>query len=173
MTEAMNIAAARQWHLHDASATRAAGQALGVALMNVSTTEPLIITLQGELGAGKTTLVSGLLAAFGHLGSVRSPTYTLIEPYDLAGRQLYHLDLYRLTEPLQLEELGIRDMLQPGAIVLVEWPERAGQLLGKPDLQVQLAYPASGSEGRQLQLVPATESLCRLVDSLAFSVESR
>lgn len=168
----MNIAAARQWHLHDASATRAAGQALGVALMNVSATEPLIITLQGELGAGKTTLVSGLLAAFGHRGSVRSPTYTLIEPYDLAGRQFYHLDLYRLTEPLQLEELGIRDLLQPGAIVLVEWPERAGQLL-QPDLKVQLAYPASGSEGRQLQLVPTTESLCRLVDSLAFSVESR
>lgn len=173
MTVAMNISAPRQWYLHDAVATRAAGQALGLALLKLSNAGPLIVTLQGELGAGKTTLVGGLLAAFGHLGPVRSPTYTLIEPYELAGHLLYHLDLYRLTDPLQLEELGVRDLLQPGAILLVEWPERAGQLLVKPDLQVQLVYPASGSAGRQLQLVPGTESLHRLVDSLAFSVESK
>ncbi len=162
----------RRWHLPDASATRAAGQALGRALLDLNTHGPLLVTLQGELGAGKTTLVSGLLSALGHVGPVRSPTYTLIEPYDLAGRPLYHLDLYRLTDPLQLEELGVRDLLQPGAILLVEWPERAGDLLANPDLKVQLAYSADGAEGRKLELRPGTESLQQLVDSLAFSVES-
>jgi tRNA threonylcarbamoyladenosine biosynthesis protein TsaE len=162
----------RQWHLPDASATRGAGQALGRALLDLNTRSPLLVTLQGELGAGKTTLVSGLLMALGHVGPVRSPTYTLIEPYDLAGRQLYHLDLYRLTDPLQLEELGVRDLLQPGAVLLVEWPEQAGDLLAKPDLGVQLAYSADGAEGRELKLRPGTESLQQLVDSLAFSVES-
>lgn len=156
---------ARQWHLQDAAATRAAGAALGTALLDVPTDRPLVITLQGELGAGKTTFVGGLLAAMGHTGSVRSPTYTLIEPYELADRQVYHLDLYRLTDPLQLEELGIRDLLQPGAILLIEWPERAAMWLTPPDMAVQLSYPDGG--GRQLRL-SAVEALRRLIDSMAF-----
>ncbi len=172
MTIAVNTAPARQWQLRDVVATRAAGQALGQALLQLKIADPLIVTLQGELGAGKTTLVSGLLAALGHIGPVRSPTYTLIEPYNLSGRPVYHLDLYRLTDPVQLEELGVRDLLQPSAILLVEWPERAGELLARPDLCVQLAYPTHGAVGRELRL-SGTESLRGLVDSLAFSVEGQ
>lgn len=158
----------RRWLLRDAQHTYAAGQALGRALLEQSHAEPLIVTLQGELGAGKTTLVGGLLGALGHTEPVRSPTYTLIEPYELAGRQLYHLDLYRLTDSTQLEELGLRDLLQPGAVLLVEWPERAGPLLAKPDLAVHLDYPTEGMEGRQLSLTGRGESLHSLVDSLCF-----
>lgn len=163
----------RHWYLRDATATRAAGQALGRALLNLDAAQPWVIALQGELGAGKTTLVGGLLAALGHAGPVRSPTYTLIEPYELAGRQLYHLDLYRLADPLQLEELGVRDLLQPGAVLLVEWPERAGEQLARPDLCVQLLYPVDNADGRHLRLLPATESLRQLVDSLTFSIDCK
>jgi tRNA threonylcarbamoyladenosine biosynthesis protein TsaE len=155
---------ARHWQLADATHTHSVGQSLGRGLLQLDTTQPLLITLQGELGAGKTTLVSGLL---GHVGAVPSPTYTLIEPYELAGRQFYHLDLYRLTDPLQLEELGLRDLLQPGSILLVEWPERADHYLPAAELAVQLSYPSSGVEGRLLSLRPGTESLKQLVDRLA------
>lgn len=158
----------REWQLPDAETTRAAGQAIAKGLMKLSDAAPLIITLHGDLGAGKTTLVSGLLNALGHVGSVRSPTYTLIEPYDLAGRQLYHLDLYRFTDPSQLEELGIRDLLQPGAVLLVEWPERAMSLLEQGNLQIHLDYPADGHDGRHLRLVAIDESVQVLVHSLSF-----
>lgn len=156
------------WPLADATRTRAAGAALGHELLTLDTTQPLLVTLQGELGAGKTTLVGGLFNALGHIGPVRSPTYTLIEPYELAGRQFYHLDLYRLTDPLQLEELGVRDLLQPGAVLLVEWPERAGRYLPVADLTIKLEYAPQGASGRELCLLPGTESLQRLVDRLTF-----
>jgi tRNA threonylcarbamoyladenosine biosynthesis protein TsaE len=173
MSTTLSLEVTRHWHLQDATATRAAGKTLGLALLELKKADPLIVTLQGELGAGKTTLVGGLLATLGHVGPVRSPTYTLIEPYDLAGRQWYHLDLYRLTNAMQLEELGVRDLLHSGAILLVEWPERASELLAKSDLGVRLAYPGTGREGRQLQLLPGTESLRQLVDRLVFSVENK
>ncbi len=96
------------------------------------------IDLTGELGAGKTTLVRGLLSALGHTGPVRSPTYTLIEPYQVAGRRLYHLDLYRLSDPEELEYIGLRDLLGESAVLLVEWPERGGRALPTADLVVAL-----------------------------------
>jgi tRNA threonylcarbamoyladenosine biosynthesis protein TsaE len=135
--------------LADADATRAAGAALAVALKARGTeSPPLRIALHGELGAGKTTLVGGLLAALGHRGPVRSPTYTLLEPYQLAGLELHHCDLYRLASPEAVAELGLRDLLVPGAVLLVEWPERAGALLEPWDLALALDY---AGEGRRLR----------------------
>jgi tRNA threonylcarbamoyladenosine biosynthesis protein TsaE len=130
----------------DAAATRAIGARLAAALLAVDPAEPLIIGLTGELGAGKTTLVGGLLEALGHTGPVRSPTYALIEPYRLADRDLHHCDLYRLRDPEELEDLGLRDLLTARSVLLVEWPERAGDRLRPPDLSLRLDYSAAGRE---------------------------
>jgi len=113
-------------------------------LLAADPAEPLLIGLSGELGAGKTTLVAGLLEALGHAGPVRSPTYALIEPYRLADRDVHHCDLYRLRDPEELEDLGLRDLLTPRSVLLVEWPERAGDRLRPPDLSLRLDYTAAG-----------------------------
>ena len=128
----------------DAAQTRAIGARLAAALLAADPAEPLLIALSGELGAGKTTLVGGLLAALGHPGPVRSPTYSIIEPYRLAGRDIHHCDLYRLRDPGELEDLGLRDLLTARGVLLVEWPERAGDRLRPPDLALQLEYAAHG-----------------------------
>lgn len=99
-----------------------------------------VIYLHGELGAGKTTLVRGLLRGLGYLGTVKSPTYTLLEPYRVGGREVLHLDLYRLADPAELEYLGLHDLAEPDAVWLVEWPERGGNRLPAADLRVEIAY---------------------------------
>ncbi|HEX9207704.1 MAG TPA: tRNA (adenosine(37)-N6)-threonylcarbamoyltransferase complex ATPase subunit type 1 TsaE [Steroidobacteraceae bacterium] len=124
----------------DAAQTRDLGARLARALAATRSDAPLLITLSGDLGAGKTTLVGGLLAALGHAGPVRSPTYTLIEPYRLAGRDLHHCDLYRLRHPDELEDLGLRELRTPGSVLLVEWPEKAEGRLGPADISITLAY---------------------------------
>lgn len=128
----------------DAAQTRAIGENLAAAVLAADPCEPLLIALSGELGAGKTTLVGGLLAALGHPGPVRSPTYSLIEPYRLADRDIHHCDLYRLRHPDELDDLGLRDLLTARAVLLVEWPERAGDRLRPPDLALRLEYAEDG-----------------------------
>ncbi|WP_116808731.1 tRNA (adenosine(37)-N6)-threonylcarbamoyltransferase complex ATPase subunit type 1 TsaE [Steroidobacter cummioxidans] len=128
------------------------GRAIAAAVDATEST--FIIALEGELGAGKTTLVGGILRSYGVTGPVRSPTYTLIEPYETASRAIYHLDLYRLTDPGEVEPLGIRDLLTGAALLLIEWPSRAAGAIPAADLQVDIAYPALGTEGRQVRLTP-------------------
>ena len=108
-----------------------------------------IIHLIGDLGAGKTTLARGILRGLGHVGAVKSPTYTLIEPYEPGGRRVYHLDLYRLGDPEGLEYLGLRDILGEDALILVEWPERAGAALPPADLELRIDH---AREARDLEI---------------------
>ncbi len=99
-----------------------------------------LICLHGELGAGKTTLVRGLLRNLGYTGVVKSPTYTLVEPYQMAERAIYHFDLYRLAEPDELEYMGIRDYVQPQHLCLIEWPDKAGDILPPADLAIWIQH---------------------------------
>lgn len=129
---------------------RALGRALGNALRSAGE-GALVIGFEGELGAGKTTLVSGVLAGVGVTGAVRSPTYTLIEPYEAGGLQLYHIDLYRLSSPREVAALGIRDLLDSNAVLLIEWPSRAAGALPTEDLNVSIEYQGSGAQRRLLR----------------------
>lgn len=126
-------------------ATADAMARLGGRLARAAGSGGAIIFLQGELGAGKTTLVRGFLAALGHEGAVRSPTYTLVEGYAPAGRIVNHLDLYRLATPEALEDIGIRDLLDPDALMLIEWPEMGEGMLPPADVTVRLEIAADGA----------------------------
>lgn len=97
-----------------------------------------IVFLQGDLGAGKTTLVRGLLQGLGHEQHVKSPTFTLVEPYHINDNDIYHFDLYRLNEASELEDIGFRDYLSPNSICLIEWPEKANGYLPKANYTLQL-----------------------------------
>jgi tRNA threonylcarbamoyladenosine biosynthesis protein TsaE len=139
--------------LHRQLDTEAATLALGAALAHTvprDVPEVLVVYLRGDLGSGKTTLARALLQALGVQGTVRSPSYTLIENYEVAGLQVLHLDLYRLREASELEQLALRDQLQAGVLLLVEWPERAPELLPAPDLNIELTL--STGEGASAQL---------------------
>jgi tRNA threonylcarbamoyladenosine biosynthesis protein TsaE len=119
-----------------------------------------IVFLRGALGAGKTTWVRGLLHGLLHPGPVRSPTYTLLEPYYLKEFNVYHFDLYRLNDPGELENLGFRDYLDGSGVCLVEWPERGGNFMPEPDCLIEIKYD---NGDRYLRMICATdlgEPLC-------------
>lgn len=139
--------------LPDASDTEALGARIAAALL--ATARPGAasgaegsIYLCGPLGAGKTTLVRGLAQALGIEGPVKSPTYTLVEPYARGAIKLYHFDLYRLGDGEELEYLGARDAFAESAVRVIEWPERAGDWLPQPDLRVRLSIAGHGRDAR-------------------------
>src|SRR5262245_12072164 len=144
----MSQFAAHELIAGDAAATRELGARLARAL-DRARHEPLLIGLKGELGTGKTTFVRGFLEALGATAAVRSPTYTLVEEYELGTLRVAHLDLYRLQTREQIEELGIRELLDRTHVLLVEWPERGAGALPAEDLTVELEY---AEEGRRLRM---------------------
>lgn len=128
-----------QRQLDDEDRQVAFGECLGQALEGRG-----CVHLQGELGAGKTTLARGILRALGHRGAVKSPTYTLVEPYELGDIRVHHFDLYRLGDPEELEFIGGRDLMTSDALCLIEWPERGKGWLPTPDLVVSLSLAGVG-----------------------------
>jgi len=126
-----------------------------------------VIFLEGDLGMGKTTLCRGVLRAYGHRGAVKSPTYTLVEPYDLGGCRLYHFDLYRLADPEELEYLGIRDYFEDDELCLIEWPQRGAGWLPVPDLQLSVS---TEGQGRRIECHAMTPRGIQILDALAATV---
>jgi tRNA threonylcarbamoyladenosine biosynthesis protein TsaE len=128
------------YYLKDEESTQSFGAALGKSLPE----NGLIIYLHGELGTGKTTLSRGVIRALGHTGAVKSPTYTLVEPYEYFHFPLYHFDLYRLTHPEEVEFLGVEEYFKPPTVCIIEWPERGQGFLPAADLDISLQTQGSG-----------------------------
>ena len=154
-----------QTHLHDEAGTAALGAALSRALA-----PGLTIHLHGDLGAGKTALTRAMLHAAGHAGHVKSPTYTLAEPYtvQLGGRaiDIIHFDLYRLASPEEFLDAGFREHFNENTICVVEWPEKAAGVLPAPDIKVLLSI---SGDGRDIELQGLTDQGSKCLDRLKFA----
>jgi len=139
--------------LSDEEATVALGWQLAEAAQNAS----LVVYLSGDLGAGKTTLSRGIIRYFGHTGAVKSPTYTLVEPYELDKKSIFHFDLYRMAVADELSFLGLEDYFTiPDSLCLVEWPEKGAGVLPDPDISLELQYTDDVLAGRRARLTAAT-----------------
>lgn len=154
----------RTVNLPDERDTAALGQAL-VAAMPAARAGWLLL-LKGELGAGKTSLARSMLEALGHGGTVPSPTYTLVEPYDLPQDTVYHVDLYRIADSSELEFLGWTDLRE--GLLLVEWPERAPEIAADADLVVELSY---AEDGRRAVVSANSARAATIVEALALNAE--
>jgi tRNA threonylcarbamoyladenosine biosynthesis protein TsaE len=121
---------------------------------------PLVIWLQGDLGAGKTSFARALIHALGYKGRVKSPTYGLLEQYQIGSLQVLHMDLYRINDPGELEFLGLEDLLDDKTILLIEWPDKGGDWLPESDFIFEFSY---ASEGRDLHWT-ASSKLARMIN---------
>jgi len=139
--------------LPDTEATERLGAALAPGVV-----PGVVLHLKGDLGSGKTTLVRGLLRALGYRGRVKSPTYPLVEPYELSSLHFYHFDFYRLRDPAEWLTSGFREYFNPQSVCVVEWPERAGATLPTPDVEIRLEHSPNGRGARLRAATPAGEA---------------
>jgi tRNA threonylcarbamoyladenosine biosynthesis protein TsaE len=157
-----------RFHLADAAATENVGTALARALGG-----GMVVTLHGDLGAGKTTLVRGALRALGWNGPVKSPTYTLVEHYEFSRLYFYHFDFYRFADPSEWETAGLAEYFRDDAVCLVEWPERVAGLLPPADVDIVLTHPAAGAAGRDLEVSARTEAGKQCLHAVALALTPR
>ena len=147
--------AAHAWTTHSGDET----EALGASLLGISApahSPCRVVYLRGELGSGKSTFARGVLRALGAQGPIKSPSYTLLETYELPAVTAIHLDLYRLLDPEELEHLGLADFHRPGFLWLVEWPERGAGRLPEPDLELRFSI---GPEGHRIERIETFKPL--------------
>lgn len=147
---------------HAASAEQMMQQ--GAMLLSLVDKVGAVVYLRGDLGLGKTTFCRGVIQAAGHQGIVKSPTFTLVEPYELSTINIYHFDLYRLADPEELEFIGVRDYFMPKNLCLVEWPEKGGAMIPVADIELQLS--SSDTLGRQLLWQAKTSFGWQLIQSI-------
>ncbi len=144
------------------------GQNLAQAMQNILNKSPkqgIVIYLNGDLGAGKTTLTRSIIRSFGYQGNVKSPTYTLVEEYALSSIDIYHFDLYRLADPEELEFMGIKDYFRAGTLCLLEWAEKGTGMIPNADLIIQIEY---AEEGRNIQLSAQNEVGKEIISQINF-----
>jgi len=144
-------------------ANEAATLALGKAIALLCPQQHFTIHLAGELGAGKTTFSRGFLQALGHKGNVKSPTYALVEPYNIAGRSIFHFDLYRVSDPEELDYLGLEDYFTDTSLCLIEWPQQGQGALPIPDLNIQFNYQ---NDARAVQLSAVSVAAKKILNKL-------
>jgi tRNA threonylcarbamoyladenosine biosynthesis protein TsaE len=138
--------------LADEQATITMGKTLAQIIQQKN--KGVVVYLYGDLGAGKTTLTRGFVQGMGHQGNVKSPTYTLVEPYELSSWKIYHFDLYRLADPEELEYMGIRDYFADNSCSFIEWPEKGQGLLAKADFTLNITY-----SGEQREITLTAENM--------------
>jgi tRNA threonylcarbamoyladenosine biosynthesis protein TsaE len=136
------------FQLPNEEATVAMGNRIA-SIVKGELTQGIVVYLNGDLGAGKTTFTRGFVQGMGHNGHVKSPTYTLVEPYELDDWRVYHFDLYRLGDPEELEFMGIRDYFNDNCCCFIEWPEKGFGLLANADITINMAYQG---EQREVEL---------------------
>ncbi len=157
--------------LENESATLNFGRRLAAATLagaNAGSGKATVIHLHGELGAGKTTLTRGLLRGYGFEGPVKSPTYTLVEPYELAQQSIYHFDLYRLANPGEVEFLGAEDYFAGGSLCIFEWAERGGGQIPAADISIELR---GAGAGRHFECLARTAAGSEIVKKMRQGVD--